>query len=226
MHFRVAAADIVVARVTSHPVRSHTQTRVAPEQNSIINGLIARVERLWESEPATLNKIKPLLYIFIIPSRVLNCKCVSEIHRRPSFLPPLFFLSFPCFPCCLTTAAPLLLRLPVLSSDTHRARACFYCHHPAALLKGGAAPLYEGRRVREEALLGRGGAHLFICNQVRQTGQPHTPLLPPSRPLLSVTRLSHPSLLPPLVPLLCFFSPSASERAHLVSRCISQLSPS
>ncbi len=37
----------------------HTQTRTAPEQNSIINGLIARVELLWESEPATLNKIKP-----------------------------------------------------------------------------------------------------------------------------------------------------------------------
>ena len=72
-------------------IYSHTQTRTAPEQNSIINGLIARVELLWESEPATLNKIKPLLYIFIIPNRVLNCKCVSETHRCPS-------LSFPLLP--------------------------------------------------------------------------------------------------------------------------------
>lgn len=75
-------------------IYSHTQTRTAPEQNSIINGLIARVELLWESEPATLNKIKPLLYIFIIPNHVLNCKCVSETHRCPSLLPS---LSFPLF---------------------------------------------------------------------------------------------------------------------------------
>lgn len=67
-------------------IYSRTQTRTTPEQNSIINGLIAQVELLWESEPATLNKIKPLLYIFIIPNRVLNCKCISETHHRPSLL--------------------------------------------------------------------------------------------------------------------------------------------
>lgn len=99
-------------------IYSHTQTRTAPEQNSIINGLIARVELLWESEPATLNKIKPLLYIFIIPNRVLNCKCVSETHRCPSLLPS---LSFPRFPCCLTTAT--------LSSVSPSSRVtCIYAH--------------------------------------------------------------------------------------------------
>lgn len=105
----------------------HTQTRTAPEQNSIINGLIARVELLWESEPATLNKIKPLLYIFIIPNRVLNCKCVSETHRCPSLLPS---LSFPPFPCCLTTATlsfSLSPSSPVTCIHAHAHTRTFYC---------------------------------------------------------------------------------------------------
>lgn len=114
---------------------AYTNTH-APEQNSIINGLIARVELLWESEPATLNKIKPLLYIFIIPNRVLNCKCISEIHRCPSLLSS---LSFPPFPCCLTTAAlstfhtppppcPLPHQLHVcLHARAHAHTCIFYC---------------------------------------------------------------------------------------------------
>lgn len=120
-------------------IYSHTQTRTAPEQNSIINGLIARVELLWESEPATLNKIKPLLYIFIIPNRVLNCKCVSETHRYPSLLPS---LSFPPFSLLSHYSNPLLLLVPFLASymylsmcahtHTHAhftAVACVYSHH-------------------------------------------------------------------------------------------------
>lgn len=94
-----------VARVYSHSY-ANTQTRTAPEQNSIINGLIAHVQLLWESEPATLNKIKPLLYIFIIPGHVLNCKCISKIHRCPSLLSP------PVFPCCLTTATHSTFNTP------------------------------------------------------------------------------------------------------------------
>lgn len=116
-------------------------TNAAPEQNSIINGLIARVELLWESEPATLNKIKPLLYIFIIPNRVLNCKCVSETHRCPSFLPSLSFpLFFPPFSLLSHYGNPLLLLVPFLTSymylcscaHTHAhfsAVACMYGHH-------------------------------------------------------------------------------------------------
>ena len=63
--------------------------------------------------------------------------------------------------------------------------------------------------VHEEVLLGRGGAPLLICNQVRQTPQPHIPLSPPSRLSLFLS-------LPLLIPLfylsssplpLCFFFP-------------------
>lgn len=123
MHFHTPMTRTCVRTPPAHAhtltlVQWHAQTRTAPEQNSIINGLIARVELLWESEPATLNKIKPLLYIFIIPNRVLNCKCVSETHRCPSLLPlpsspsppPRFFFFFSC---CLTTANPLLILVPL-----------------------------------------------------------------------------------------------------------------
>lgn len=89
-------------------IYSRTETDAAPEQNSIMNGLIARVELHWESEPATLNKIKPLLYIFIIPHRVLNCKCISEIHRCPSFLKPPTHSSPPSFLLAVSLQQPTL----------------------------------------------------------------------------------------------------------------------
>lgn len=201
-------------------IYSHTQTRTAPEQNSIINGLIARVELLWESEPATLNKIKPLLYIFIIPNRVLNCKCVSETHRCPSLpfprLPPFSLLSHYCSP--LPLLVPFLTSYMHLRSCTHtqtRTHAHFYCCGMCALpplsslIKGkGCVFARERSCVHEEVLLGRGGAPLLICNQVRQTAQPHTPLSPPSRISLplspSLSSISPPRLL--LLPLLLYFS--------------------
>lgn len=109
-------------------IYTHTQTRAAPEQNSIINGLIARVELLWESEPATLNKIKPLLYIFIIPNRVLNCKCVSETQHCPSFLPSLSFpLFFPPFSLLSHYGNPLLLLVPFLTSYMYLC-SCAHTH--------------------------------------------------------------------------------------------------
>lgn len=131
-------------------INAHTQTRTAPEQNSIINGLIARVELLWESEPATLNKIKPLLYIFIIPNRVLNCKCVSE--NPPSPLPSSPSLPFPSLLCPVLRAvslygSPLPRCLsPYLAgymcaharTDTHTFRCCgMYVWSPlGSLIKG------------------------------------------------------------------------------------------
>lgn len=42
----------------------------------------------------------------------------------------------------------------------------------------------------EEVLLGRGGAPLLICNQVRHPPKPHPPLSPPSRLSLALFPLS------------------------------------
>lgn len=122
MHFRAPTVHACTHTPHAHMLTcSHTysltQTRTAPEQNSIINGLIARVELLWESEPATLNKIKPLLYIFIIPNCVLNCKCISETHHCPSFLPSLSYPHFfPLFSLLSHYSNPLLLLIPFLTS--------------------------------------------------------------------------------------------------------------
>lgn len=57
----------------------------------------------------------------------------------------------------------------------------------------------------KEVLLGHGGAPLLICNQVRQTPQPHTTLSPPSR----LFPLS-PSLFP-LCPPVSVFLASVKE---------------
>ena len=86
--------------------------------------------------------------------------------------------------------------------------------------------------MHEEVLLGHGGAPSLICNQVRQTAQPHTPLSPPSRlpflsPLLSpsLSSISPPQPHQRQPPSSVFVS-STSEIAHFVRTLISQLSPS
>lgn len=139
------------------------------------------MELLWESEPATLNKIKPLLYIFIIPKRVFNCKCISETQCCHSFL------ASP--PCCLSTttlATPLSHSSPVTHNHAcaHTLTHTFYCVYVqtplSSLIKGKGLCVCESC-VHEEVLLGRGGASPLICNQVRHTAEPHSPLSPPTR---------------------------------------------
>lgn len=215
-------------------IYSHTQTRTAPEQNSIINGLIAQVELLWESEPATLNKIKPLLYIFIIPNHVLNCKCVSETHRCPSLLPS---LSFPLFlAVSLQQPSPSPYPLPrqlhvSMHVCTHTCGYTFYCcgmcvQPPLrSLIKGKGCVCLWGRGVVWMRKCFWAAAELLCLFAIRSDRQHshihhcHLPLDFPLSPSLSSS-----------LPIPCFYLSSSSHpssssvffpapvKSHILSR--------